>query len=339
LNAAYKGFGDTGAARSASAFTLQDHLSVSVHDAAINQIIAGLRPPRKQISSIYFYDGVGSKLFERITQLPEYYPARTEKSILARAAPVIAGAAERLEIVEIGSGDCSKISILLNAIPRRRRETIRYTPMDVSPEAIRKSANLLQEKFPGIKIRGIVGDFTRHMHLIPRGKKQLICFFGSTIGNLSVEQKERFLNDLSRIMRPGDALLLGADMVKPVGILEKAYNDSQGVTAAFNRNILKVVNRLAGTDFNPLAFDHMAFYNRPRKRIEMHLKARSAMRISCPAISDKIEIGQGESIHTENSHKYTFDELRDTAAAAGLHFNQNFIDETRWFSLAHFLKR
>jgi L-histidine N-alpha-methyltransferase len=338
LNTTYQGFGDTGAERSVAAFTMEDHLSASVDDAAISQIIAGLRSPRKQISSIYFYDGVGSKLFEQITRLPEYYPTRTEKSILRHVAPVIIGAADHLEIVEIGSGDCSKISILLNAIPPQRRETTRYTPVDVSPDAIQESASLLQQTFPGIKIRGIVGDFTRQMHLIPSGKNQLFCFFGGTIGNLSGEQKERFLNDLSRIMRPGDALLLGADMVKPVRILEKAYNDSQGVTAAFNRNILKAVNRLAGTDFNPLAFDHLAFYNRRRKRIEMHLKARSAMRISCPAIPEKIEIDRGESIHTENSHKYTLADLSNSAAAAGLRLDHVFMDENRWFTLAYFLK-
>ena len=336
---AYLGFSEAGVERSLSPFTIQDHLSANADDAAISQIIAGLRSPRKQISSIYFYDGVGSKLFERITRLPEYYPARTEKKILRRIAPVVIGNADRLDIVEIGSGDCSKISILLNAIPRRRLKNIRYMPLDASPDAIRESAGLLQQTFSGIKIRGMVVDFTRQMHLIPRGENRLFCFFGSTIGNLSVEQKNRFLNDLSRAMEPGDALLLGADMVKPVRILERAYNDSQGVTAAFNRNILKVVNRLAGTDFNPLAFDHLAFYDRRWKRIEMHLKARYAMRISCPATSERIEINKGESIHTENSHKFTLADLSDSAAAAGLRLNRSFMDDNRWFMLAHFIKR
>lgn len=320
-------------------FTLHNLLAEIDMDEVVDSIVAGLTSARKHISSIYFYDAAGSKLFEEITRLPEYYPTRIEKQLLHRMAPLLFDRPNWLNIIEIGSGDCSKISILLDAVPMKWRRTIRYLPVDVSREAIRESADLLQQRFPGIKINGVVADFTRQMHLIPRGRNHLFCFLGSTIGNLSVERKNRFFLDLSRIMLPGDALLLGVDLIKPVDILERAYNDSQGVTAAFNRNILKVVNQLAGTDFEPPAFDHLAFYNHRQSRIEMHLRAGRAMRISSPAMTGAIQIREGETIHTENSHKFTLADIQDSAATAGLAIRQSITDDKGWFALVHFHKK
>jgi L-histidine N-alpha-methyltransferase len=320
-------------------FTLRNYLPHIGKDQVTRNILSGLTCGQKHVSSMFFYDATGSKLFEEITQLPEYYPTRTEKKLLHQFAPELLCERGPKSIVEIGSGDCSKISILLTAIPPQRWPATRYSPLDVSQEAIEKSADRLQRKFPGIEIHGIVADFTRQLHVVPNGRKRLFCFLGSTLGNLSREQAEQFFLDLNQIMFPGDALLLGVDMIKPVNILEKAYNDSRGVTADFNRNILNVVNRLIGTDFDPLAFLHRAFYNDLENRIEMHLEAVKDMEISCPAIPDKILMRKGETIHTENSHKYTNACICAFAATAGLKIENSVTDENRWFSLIHLLKK
>ncbi len=327
----------TDAKKHRPAFTMRNHLIEIERDEEVRTLISGLTAPRKRIPSLYFYDANGSKLFEQITRLPEYYLSRTEKKLLHRLAPHLFDKSSQLNIIEIGSGDCSKISILLNAIPKNRHRDICYLPVDVSRNAIRESANKLQRLFPEIRIHGLVADFTRQMHLIPRGKN-MFCFLGSTIGNLSGEQRYRFFRDLNRVMISGDALLLGVDLVKPVDILERAYNDNQGVTAAFNRNILRVVNDLAGTDFDPLAFDHLAFYNHHRNRIEMHLRAKKAMQISSPARAGRIRIEKGETIHTENSRKFTLADIRDSAAAAGLYVKENITDKKGWYSLIRLLK-
>ncbi len=316
---------------------MHNHLIEIKREEVVRSLIDGLNAPRKRIPSIYFYDASGSKLFEQITQLPEYYLSRTEKRLLHQLAPHLFDKPGQLNIIEIGSGDCSKISILLSAIPKSRRRDICYLPVDVSGDAIHESAKKLQRLFPEIRIHGLVADFTRQMHLIPRGKN-MFCFLGSTIGNLSREQRSRFFHDLGRIMSSGDVLLLGVDLIKPVDILEKAYNDEQGITAAFNRNILNVVNDLTGTDFDPEAFDHLAFYNPRRYRIEMHLQANKAMRIVNPVMNCRIRIEKGETIHTENSRKFTLADIRESAATAGLFIKDHITDNKGWYSLMRLLK-
>jgi len=317
-------------------FTLQNYLPHIGKDEVTRTVLRGLTSREKHISSMFFYDANGSQLFEEITRLPEYYPSRTEKKLLHQLAPALFDERGGHNIVEIGSGDCSKISILLGAISPQWWHTIRYTPVDVSQEAIQASAVRLQRHFPGIKIYGIVADFTRQLHLVPGEGRRLFCFLGSTLGNLTPEQAEQFFIDLGGIMSRGDALLLGVDMIKPVHILERAYNDSRGITAEFNRNILNVVNGLIGTDFDPQAFVHMAFYNHLHHRVEMHLKAKEEMEISCKTLPNKILIRKGETIHTENSHKYTHGCIRDLAATAALKIQKKVTDENSWFSLIHF---
>ncbi|MEZ4599644.1 MAG: L-histidine N(alpha)-methyltransferase [Syntrophotaleaceae bacterium] len=323
----------------AEKFTLRNYLADIPRAELVDTVLAGLKAPQKRISSLFLYDAVGSKLFEEITRLPEYYPTRTEKKLLRRFAPILAAESKACNIVEIGSGDCSKISILLGEIPSHRWHAVRYTPVDVSREAIRESAEDLQGKFPGIRIHGIVADFTRQLHHVPNGRNRLFCFLGGTLGNLSWEQNRQFFEDLGRVMQAEDALLLGVDMVKPVDILEKAYNDSQGVTAAFNRNILNVINRLVGTDFEPSSFEHLAFFNQTQSRIEMHLKATREMRISCPDLQEGIVIQEEETIHTENSHKYSPQDIEEFASIGGLQVKDCLTDENRWFSLIHFCKK
>lgn len=296
-------------------------------------IMAGLTARKKQISSIFFYDETGSRLFEKITALPEYYLYNTEKKLLREIAPRICRSFEGIDIVEIGSGDCSKISILLEAIPASRRESVRYVPVDISYSAVRESADIISERFPRIEFNGLVADFLDQLHRIPAASGRFFCFFGSTLGNLSREQSLVYLMTLREEMSPGDNLLLGMDMVKDREIMERAYNDSSGITAEFNRNILRVANKLAGTDFNPGAFRHVAFYNEDLSRIEMHLEAGREMKIRSPRFEDSIFIAERERIHTENSHKFTREQLEVMVESAGLRIREFYTDSREWFSL------
>ena len=303
----------------------------------ISEIKEGLVAEQKYISSKFFYDDLGSKLFEDITRLPEYYPTRTEKSILLEVAPEISKSLRNINIVELGNGDCSKITIILDAIPAENMRSVHYIPVDVSHAAIMKSAHILTKKFPDITIHGVLADFMKHIDFIPGNFNRLICFFGSTLGNLTRVESMKFLLDLKTLMNPGDQLLLGLDMVKDIKTLENAYNDEKGVTSAFNKNILNVVNYYLKTSFNPDWFEHLAFYNKTKARIEMHLKALKAMEISCPYLPDKILIKKGETIHTENSHKYTKQHISDFANIRGLKIHDIYSDNKRWFSIVHFV--
>jgi L-histidine N-alpha-methyltransferase len=302
------------------------------------EIITGLTAGRKYISSKFFYDDKGSLLFEAITRLPEYYPSRTEKSILKDTSPDLVPVIEHTDIIELGSGDCSKIGILLNEIPDSFRSTIRYVPVDISQIAIRKSAGDLRKLYPDIFIHGLAADFLSQLDDLPLAtdRNKLICFFGSTLGNLSPGQAVHFLCNLRKTMKTGDRLLLGLDMVKDKDILEKAYNDKARVTAAFNRNILSVVNRLAGMDFNPDDFDHYAFYNDALSRIEMHLVARYDMEIYSPQYHVKLILRRGETIHTENSYKFTPKQIHHFAMNSGFKIRNIFTDAKRWFSLVDY---
>ena len=254
------------------------------------------------------------------------------------ASVQIAGKLRDVDIIELGSGDSSKISFLLDSIPAGRLGSVLYIPVDVNQAAIEGSTKILIKTFPGLQIHGVVADFEQQLNLIPGERNRLICFFGSTIGNFSREEALRFMTDLGRIMHPGGMLLLGVDMVKDRDVLEKAYNDSAGTTEKFNRNILHVINELAGTDFEPDLFDHVAFYDEERFRIEMHLKATRDMEISSPHLNGSITIRRGEAIHTENSHKFTHRHIDDLASAGGLEIQSIFTDRNGWFSLVQFLR-
>lgn len=307
-------------------------------DLVRNEIISGLTSEQKFISSKYFYDKKGSELFEEITRLEEYYPTRTEKSILQTAASELTNDLSNFTIIELGSGDNSKISILLKSISSEQLKTISYIPVDVSQSAIEKSASSLARKFPSIKIQAVVADFMHQLDLIPNAQKKLICFFGSTIGNLNRDQSESFMQNVSEIMNPGDILLLGLDMVKDIKTLENAYNDSKQITAAFNKNILNVINDLLETDFDPDLFEHEAFYNEEKYRIEMHLKAMKDMTVRSPHLKNEIYIWNGETIRTENSHKFTTDHILDLSITAGLKIKNIYSDSLQRFSLVKFVK-
>lgn len=319
-----------------SSVTVSNFLSKENRIDLIDGIYRGLTQRQKQISSRFFYDDAGSELFEEITVLREYYPTRTEKKILQENAGDILGDFDRIDIIELGSGDCSKISILLDAIPKPKLSNLNYFPVDVSESAILKSADILHCKYPGVKIFGTLADFMKHIDSLPGNSPRLICFFGSTLGNFTRKQANEFLPGLKKLMNPGDKLLLGLDMVKDPEILYKAYNDNQEITARFNKNILQVVNGIADTNFNTSDFKHLAFYNEKEYRIEMHLEALKDVHITSKYFPESIRIKKGETIHTENSHKYTVYDIQNFANITDLKIGNIYTDSSQWFSLVKF---
>ncbi|MDZ7860389.1 MAG: L-histidine N(alpha)-methyltransferase [Candidatus Krumholzibacteriota bacterium] len=304
----------------------------------LKDIISGLTGERKQISSVFFYDEVGSRLFERITALEEYYLYDMEKKILREISPEICGSFDGMDIVEIGSGDCSKISILIGSIPESKRAAIRYVPVDISYSALKKSADIISERFPLIEFYGLAANFLSKIDRVPESSGRFFCFFGSTIGNLDRDQALVYLTDLQEVMNSGDNLLLGVDMIKDRKILELAYNDRDGITAEFNKNILNVVNKKAGMDFDPELFQHVAFFNDQHSRIEMHLEAVEDMEIRTPHLNKRIPIGKGERIHTENSHKFSREQVVMMIERAGLRIKRIYTDSRKWYSLILIVK-
>ncbi|ASQ90565.1 L-histidine N(alpha)-methyltransferase [Prosthecochloris sp. GSB1] len=300
----------------------------------VAEILAGLRALPKRISSKFFYDRPGSELFQKITRLDEYYPSRTEKAIFEQLPLEAVTDCRDLDIIELGSGDHSKISLLLKKVPPGRLSGIRYFPVDISRPALESSIRELGRAFPELEVQGIVADYFHQMHLVPGDRRKLFCFLGSTIGNLERDEANAFVRDIGGTMEPGDAFLTGFDRVKDTAVLERAYNDAGGLTARFNRNVLNVVNGLIESDFNPLDFEHRAFYNRARRRIEMHLEATRDIRVRTPFAREEILVGKGERIHTENSHKFDDADIQTIAEKAGLAVRNIFSDQKELFSLA-----
>jgi dimethylhistidine N-methyltransferase len=282
------------------------------------------------ISPKYFYDAEGSRLFDRICELPEYYPTRTELAILADNAGAIARQmGPRAEIVEFGAGSLRKVRLLLDAM----EAPARYLPLDISGEHLSAAAAVLRKDYPGLDVQPVVADYTQRL-LLPAplpGAGQRIGFFpGSTIGNFTPEEALHFLRNAAQVLS-GGALLLGADLVKEPSVLHAAYNDAQGVTAAFNLNLLARANRELGTRFDLSQFAHSAFYNAALRRIEMHLVSRRRQRVEVGG--ECFEIAEGQNLHTENSYKFTIDSLRALAVRAGFKPGPVWTDENRLFSV------
>ena len=302
------------------------------------EILEGLSSQPRHISPKYFYDAGGSQLFESITELEEYYPTRTEKAILSGIGKRLELDFQDLNIVELGSGDPSKIRLLLQQIPAETRSTLHYYPVDISHTALEDSAKQLSEEFPEISVTGIVADFMKQFEKLPKTKNRLFCFLGSTIGNFTPEERLSFMRHLGQEMKTGDHLLLGLDMVKDPKVLHRAYNDDQELTAAFNKNILNVVNGIIDTSFDSTDFEHLAFYNENEQRIEMHLKAVRDRKIRINGNHETLDIKKGETIHTENSYKFNGEAIEAIGRHAGLEVNSVFTDENKWFSLALYSK-
>ena len=302
------------------------------------EIISGLFAAQKFISSKYFYNDAGSVLFEEITHLEEYYPTRTEKSILRRIAPDLMKKYTSYDVVELGSGDCSKIAILLSAALAADSGNIHYMPLDFSESAIRNSATGLKEIHSKVNIEGYVVDFTSQFGLIQLDRPSLICFFGSTIGNFDRSSSLELMKNIGDNMKQGDVLLMGMDMVKPEPVLHAAYNDKRGVTAAFNKNILSTVNDILDSDFNPDNFEHLAAFNKRKARMEMHLVAVKDTTVHSPYFRTDLTLKKGERIHTENSHKYTSKDIQEFARVANLNISNIHTDDNNWFTLVELQK-
>jgi L-histidine Nalpha-methyltransferase len=292
------------------------------------------RPPgERELPPKHLYDERGSQLFDRITRLPEYYPTRCERAILNRQAPALVETTGARELVELGSGTASKTRALLYAMAGAGALD-RYVPFDVDPSVVEKCALELTDLYPGLSVHGVVGDFSRDLGAVPDGDHRLIAFLGSTIGNLMPAERAAFLADVRRMMGPDDRFLLGTDLLKDVGALEAAYNDSEGVTAAFNLNVLRVLNRELEADFDLDAFEHVARFDRDRSWVELSLRAPSDQHVRVPGAGLELDIAAGEAIRTEVSTKFTLDVLARELGEAGMELEDFFTDPAGMFGLS-----
>jgi L-histidine N-alpha-methyltransferase len=297
----------------------------------VDDVREGLSRPLKELSPKYFYDARGSELFERITSLPEYYPTRCEREIInRRAAEIVTG---HEELVELGSGMASKTRALLYAMAAAG-SLRRYVPFDVDESVVQLCAEELTEQYPGLSVYGVVGDFGSHLGRIPTGDRRLFAFLGGTIGNLYPRERAAFLAELRGLMGPNDRLVIGTDLVKDTAMLEAAYNDSQGVTAEFNRNVLRVLNTSLDADFQPEAFEHVAFFDEANSWIEMRLRANGAQTVRIEGADLEIRFEDGEELRTEISAKFTRDAVANELASAGLRLQGFHTDESGLFGLA-----
>jgi dimethylhistidine N-methyltransferase len=299
-----------------------------------DDVLAGLSATPKRVPAKYFYDGAGSLLFERITELPEYYPTRCEMRILrAHAGDIAKLIPQGAALVEFGSGSSKKARILLRALPKLAA----YVPVDICGEMIEQEATELRPDFPGLKVLPVTADIT-HVFALPAEAKAAplrVGFFpGSTIGNFEPHEAAAFLRNAGRILGPGATLIIGADLIKPVDILNAAYNDKAGVTAKFNLNLLKRINRELAGSFKLDTFEHHAFYNRERHRIEMHLASLKRQKVK--VAGESIDFRAGETIHTENSYKYSIASLGALARRAGWQPAGVWTDERNYFSIQAF---
>jgi L-histidine N-alpha-methyltransferase len=298
------------------------------------EIIAGMTQPQKRLPSKYFYDAHGSWLFKKICDLPEYYLTRTELAILTENAPGIMAffSGDFGDLVELGSGSNRKIKILLNAVDSPGLQRIRYVPVDISESALYEASQELLYTYDNLDILGIIADFTRHLEVLPQGRK-LITFLGSTIGNFPSPERITFLRGVARVMSPEDRFLLGLDMLKSPSLLEAAYNDSQGVTAEFNKNILRNLNRSLNADFNIEDFEHQAIFVEEKERVEMHLRATRETSARIADLDLLVSCRAGETIHTENCKKFSQLQALWDFKIAGLVPTRWFTDPEGWFSL------
>lgn len=297
-------------------------------------VAEGLSAKRKWLPCRFFYDRHGSELFERICALPEYYLTRTERALLERYSDEIVGAAgEEVAIVEFGSGSSIKTRLLLDAALRRRPE-LHYSPIDISGDFLRSSAVGLLNDFPGLQVSAIAAEYHDGIAALPHsGVPRLILFLGSSIGNFTHDEARMFLAHVRESMRPEDRLLIGIDLVKDRKRIAAAYNDSQGVTAAFNKNLLTRINRELGANIQVDAFTHSAPFVEAESRIEMHLVCNRSHHAYVSAVEMSFQFHQGEIIHTENSHKYSLGAFSSLCHAAGLSVRRRWTDDAEWFAL------
>jgi L-histidine N-alpha-methyltransferase len=298
-----------------------------------SDVLTGLTATRKTLPPRWFYDARGSELFEEITRLAEYYPTRTEREVLADRAGEIAALTGARTLVELGSGSSEKTRLLLDAL-RERGTLNEIVALDVSGAALESSVAILREAYAPATVHGVVGDFTRHLALLPGGGPRLVAFLGGTIGNLVPAERAKFLSALRDTLQAGEWLLLGTDLVKDRDTLVRAYDDDRGVTAEFNRNVLHVLNRELGADFDVAAFEHEAVWDEQEEWIEMRLRATRAMRVRIPALDLEVDFADGEELHTEVSAKFRPARVATELAEAGFALTRWWTDRHNQFGLS-----
>lgn len=299
-----------------------------------DDVLDGLTRPFKELPPKHFYDSRGAKLFDQICDLPEYYPTRAERSILTDSAQEIASLTGAEELVELGSGTAAKTRVLLDAL-HASGTLRRYVPLDVTEAVVRDCATELIDEYPGLQVHGVIGDFERHLDRVPAATEgpRLLAFLGGTIGNFPPGSRRRLLRAIADLLRPSDHLLMGTDLVKDPKVLEAAYNDEQGITAEFNRNLLHVLNRELNAEFDPGSFDHVALFDRDHEWIEMRLRSQREQTIAVKAVGLSVHFDAGEEMRTEISAKFTKHRLDADLAAAGLERVQWLTDEAGQFAL------
>ncbi|MEV4755987.1 L-histidine N(alpha)-methyltransferase [Micromonospora sp. NPDC049559] len=293
----------------------------------------GLTARPKCLPPKWFYDARGSELFEEITRLPEYYPTRAERAILAEHADEIATRTGVKTLIELGSGSSDKTRLLLDAFSRHGGLGT-FVPLDVSISALRQSTAEIAADYPGLRVRGVVGDFTRHLDRLPAGGGRLVAFLGGTIGNLAPDERAPFLAGMRAALEAGDWLLIGTDLVKDPAVIVPAYDDAAGVTAEFNRNVLRVLNRELGADFDPDAFAHVALWDAEREWIEMRLRSRRAQRVRVRDLGLEVDFAEGEELRTEISAKFRPEGIQAELDRAGFATRARWTDADSLFAVS-----
>ncbi|MEV7072528.1 L-histidine N(alpha)-methyltransferase [Streptomyces sp. NPDC093990] len=319
-----------------SPFLLTRTLPEDATEAALRaDVLKGLTHTPKTLPPKWFYDAHGSELFERITELPEYYPTRAEREILVARSGEIAAATGARTLVELGSGSSEKTRYLLDALTGLHT----YVPVDVSESALTQAGHALIAQRPELSVHALIADFTGGLSLPGTPGPRLVAFLGGTIGNLLPVERAAFLSSVRSLLSPGDALLLGTDLVKDENMLVRAYDDAAGVTAAFNKNVLTVVNRELGADFDPGAFDHVALWDAENEWIEMRLRSRRDQTVKVPALDLAVDFAAEEELHTEISAKFRKEGVRSELSAAGLELAHWWTDGEGRFALSLSLVR
>jgi len=314
---------------------IESFLSETDERSLANDVLDGLTRPFKEIPAKHFYDARGSELFEQICELPEYYPTRAERAILLARADGIIRRTGAGELVELGSGSAEKARILLAAMSRAGTLR-RYVPLDVSESALEAAAGELLAEFDELTVHGVIGDFERHLGQVPRsdGTPRIVALLGGTIGNFLPGTRRRLLREIGRLLGPSDRLLLGTDLVKDPAVLEAAYDDSAGVTAEFNRNVLHVINRELDADFSPSGFEHIAFFDRKHEWVEMRLRSTRPCSVLVADLGLRVDFAAGEELRTEISAKFTHARVQEDFEAAGLVLDAWYTDPDELFALS-----
>ncbi len=306
-----------------------DHAAQALRE----DVLVGLTARPRWLPPKWFYDARGSELFEQITRLPEYYPTRAERAILLHRADELAERTSARSLVELGSGSSEKTRLLLDSL-RGHGSLEEFVPLDVSETALREAVDAIVADYPGLKVHGVVGDFTAHLDGLPGGSPRLVAFLGGTIGNLLPDERRVFLKGVRSVLEPGEWLLLGTDLVKDPETLVRAYDDAAGVTAQFNLNVLHVLNRELAADFPVESFTHVARWDPENEWIEMRLRAEHPMTVRIPAVDLELDLAEGEEIRTEISAKFRRERVQDEVADAGFHLDAWWTDSGNRFALS-----